>query len=328
MDDFSAQYRLAVSSGYKANIVKIGREEYDPLAYYHKGNFPDIEITRPGIDTDLSLLHNKCLMSVNGYIQPTEYSNGKLFIANATENMLKTKHNQIGLLSFNNMEGNLKKTQVVPSMLSVDGDYSYYEKAIITFPEEVGDCFLVLAGYLVFQQSEFFYRVSDRAFAIRPDRLKYMERIFELSRYRNIYSALGIEVSVNNPNAFEGAEVRSNEMVEKFLTLDNTFLVEIPGYSVETNKVFLEHSNVPGNFRTEIEPNLPMVGGYGKLLEYKKQKHNLNKHTVQTCDAYLNNHLFSKMTTGSINMYNDHREVGRTYQLSQAFFLDIKLTKK
>lgn len=326
MLEYKIQYRLAVASGYKANIVKIGREEYDLSAYQYKDNFPDIEITRPAIHTDLQLLDTKCLMTVNGYIYPTAYQSGRLYIPGATSSMLKSRSNQLGILSFNSLETNLKKTKITPAMISYEGAYSYFEKAIITFPEEVKDCFLVLAGYTVFEQSEFFYRVSDRSFALRLDRLNYVERLYELARYRNIYEELGLDVSVNNPNAFEVDTACSNLIVEKFLTLNNTFLVETPGYSIETNKVYLEHSNVPGNFRTEIEPNLPVVGGYGKFIEYKKKKHNLNKHTVYTTDAYMNNYLFTKMDRRELGMFNSNRVVGNTYSLSQAYFFEIKLT--
>lgn len=327
MDEISLEYRLAVSSGYKANILKIGVEDYDTVTYTNKYNLPDVEVTRPSIDTEIGLLDSKCLMTINGYIQSTLFSDGRLYIPGGTESMLKSRSNQLGILSFNSLDTNLRKTKVTTDMVSEDQGHTLYEKALITFPDEVENCFLVLAGYLVFEQPEFFYRVSGNTFALRLDKLNYIERIFELEKYRNIYDELGIEVSVNNPNAFEGDTVRSNETVTKFLTLDNTFLVETPGYAIETNKIYLEHSNVPGNFRTELEPVLPFIGGQGKLIEYKKVKNNTTKHTVCTNDAYYNNYLFSRMDTNSINMYNANREVGNTYGLSSGFFIDVKMTK-
>lgn len=327
METLNVNYRLAVHSGYKANIVDIGRQEYDELAYFHKANFPDVEITRPTIPTDLRLLHDKCLMTVNGYVYPTEYYGDRLFIKGATEGMLKTRSNQLGILSFNQAETKLKKTQITEEMLNSDGDYPYYNKVLITFPEEVDSCILVLAGYLIFEQPEFFYRVSGSTFALRLDRLGYIEKLYELSRNRNIFETLGIEASVNNPSVFEVADAISDETIEKFLTLDNSFLVQVPGYLIDTRKVYLEHSNVPGNLRTEIEPTMPLFGGYGKVIEYKHRKNNDHKYTLQTIDSYMNNHLLSKLPLTNLTLYNDHREVGNTYQLSQAFFLDIQLTK-
>lgn len=327
METLNVNYRLAVHSGYKANIVNIGRQEYDELAYFHKANFPDVEITRPTIPTDLRLLHDKCLMTVNGYVYPTEYYDDRLFIRDATEGMLKSRSNQLGILSFNQADTKLKKTQITKEMLVSDGDYQYYNKLLINFPEEVGSCMLVLAGYLIFEQPEFFYRVSDRTFVLRLDRLGYMEKLYELSRNRNIFETLGIETSVNNPSVFEVSTAISNETIEKLLTLNNSFLVEVPNYLIDTRKVYLEHSNVPGNLRTEVEPTMPMFGGCGKVIEYKHRKNNDHKYTLQTIDAYLNNHLLSRLPLSALELYNDHRVVGSTYQLSQAFFLDIQLTR-
>ena len=96
-------YQLANTAGYKFDIVKIGDHVFDQLAYYNKENFPDIQVKRPGTNTDLSLLHNKALMSVNGYFYPTVYEEDNLYIPNATLSMLKSRANSIGILSFNNL---------------------------------------------------------------------------------------------------------------------------------------------------------------------------------------------------------------------------------
>lgn len=320
-------YKLGVQAGYKYDIVKIGENNYDPLAYYHKDNFPDIEIKRPNTETDLNLLHRKCLMTVNGYIYPTAYIDNKLYIPNATTSMLKSKSNHIGILSFSKLNADIKKHPITLDMITPEYPASLYEKAIITFEEPIGDAFFVLAGYPVFEQSEFFYRVSDRSFVIRLDRLNYVERLYELSRYRNIFEELGVEISPNNSHMVNANIVRGDAVVSKFLSLFNSFLVEIPGYTISTKPIYLEHSNVPGNFRTELEPKLPVIGGYGKFVEYLSLKSNDTKYTVQTADAYLNNYLFSKLSTSQINIYNDHREVGNTYELSRAFFLEISCTQ-
>lgn len=328
MSSEKVSYKLTVQAGYKANIAKIGDNTYDPIAYYHKANFPDVELTRPNTDTDLELIHRKCLLTVNGYIHPTVLDDKRLYIPNATESMLKTKANHIGLLSFGKLTSDLVKRPITLDMITPEAPATLYEKAIITFEEEIGSCFLVLAGYPVFEQSEFFYRVSDRSFVIRLDRLSYIERLYELSRYRNIFDDLGVEVSPNNAHMIDGTIVRGDAVISKFLTLNNSFLVEVPGYNITTKQIYLEHSNIPGNFRTELEPKYPLMGGYGKFVEYLATKPNDTKYQVQTADAYLNNHLFSKLSTARAKVYNDNRQVGNTYELSRAFFLELECTPR
>lgn len=316
-------YQLANTSGYKFNIAKVGEYNYDDLALYHKDNFPDLEITRPNTSTDLSLLDTKALLSVNGYIYPSTFIDNKLFIPKATHSMLKTRHNAIGILSFNKLEQPLKKTPITAQMISQESPIPMFEKVIITFDHDVGHPILVIAGYLIFEQPEFFYRVSSRSFVLRLDRLQYVEKLYELNRYRNIFSELGVPTSINNPYLIDGDVVRSDMTITKVLTLHNSFLVEVPCNGLERTPIYLEHSNVPGNFRTEVEPRLPIFGGYGKIIEYRSMKHNDSKYTVYTNDAYYNNHLFSKLSAQQIKLYNDHRLPGTTYRLSEAFFMRI-----
>lgn len=316
-------YQLANTAGYKFNIVKIGFNNFDELAYYHKDNFPDVEVTRPNTFTEMELLHNKCLMTVNGYIHPTQYVDGRLFIPNATKSMLKSRANHVGILSFNKLNGNLSRLPIDISMVTPEAPYTLYEKAIITFAEPINKPILVACGYMIFEDPEFFYRVSDRSFALRLDRLNYIEKLYELNRTRDIFDDLNIPTSVNNPSLFDSDIARSDAAVISFLTSFNSFLVNLPVDNLNLKKVYLEHSNVPGNFRTEIEPNMPILVGYGKIGEYFKKKNNDTKWTVYLEDAYYNQHLISNMSFTDIKLHNDHRVVGNTYRLSRGYFLDM-----
>lgn len=317
------KYQLANAAGYKFNIVKIGQNQYDLLSYYHKENFPDVEITRPNIDTDLSLLDTRCLLTVNGYIYPTMYSNNRLYIPNATKSMIKSRCNNIGIISFNSLNRNIVKHSISVDMITAETHFSLYEKAILTFNREISNAILVIAGYPIFENPEYFYRVSNNSFVLRLDKLQYIEKLYELARYRDIFTELNVSVSRNNSSMINATLVRSDAIIMKFLTLFNSFLVEIPSNTLTVNKIYLEHSNVPGNFRTEKEPTYPIVVGYGKFSEYVKRKNNDTKYTVYINDAYYNQHLVSNMNYNDIKVYNDHRYVGSTYRLTNAFFLDI-----
>lgn len=321
----TVRYQLANTAGYKFNITKIGQTVYDELAYYHKENFPDLEITRPSTSSYLSLLHDNALISINGHVHPTVLINDRLYIPNATKSMLRSQKNSIGILSFNALEKNLIKTPLTSSMITAESLTPLYEKAIITLDHKITHPILVICGYLVFENPEFFYRVSPNSFALRLDRLSYVEKLYELNKYRNIFDDLEVPISENNPSVIDAETIRSNETIIKFLTSYNSFITEVPCQSLSLNKIYLEHSNLPGNFRTEIEPNLPMFVGYGKIAEYFKRKTNDVKYTVYINDNLYNNYLFSKLPTDQIKLYNDHREIGNTYSLSQAFFLQINI---
>lgn len=316
-------YQLGNTSGYKFNIESIDSNPYDYLSFFDKTNFPDLEITRPGVDTDLSLLHTKHLISVNGYVYPTTLINDRLFVRNATEAMLKSRQNNVGILSIQGMQGELVKTPITASMLSTEAPLQFYDKLIITFEREMKHSLLVMGGYMVFEHPEYFYRVSDRSFVLRLDRLNFVNKLYELSRYTNIYERLSLQVSPVNPNMLDGLTVRSDATITNFMTLDNTFLVEIPCERITTRKIFLEHSKLPNTFRTEVDPVYPLLGGQGKILEYIKQRTNDTKFNVYTSDAYYDNFLLSSVPQPTIESYNNHRQPGKTYTLTKGFFLEV-----
>jgi hypothetical protein len=323
MNKLHFKYTLANLAGYKFNIVKIDSNVYDPSAYYHKENFPDVEITRPTIPTDLFLLHDKCLLTVNGYIYPTEYHNERLYIPKATISMLKSKSNAIGILSFNNLSDKLIKYKITPDMITSEIPFGLYEKAIITLGSPVRSPILVICGYMFFEDDEIFYRASETSFVIRIDKLLYIERLYELNRYTDIFSRLEIPVSHSNPSVIDYDVAKSDSAIINFLTEFNSFIVDVPVENLHAKKIYLEHSTVPGSFRTELKPELPIIIGYGKIAEYYKKQTNDFKYNVYINDAYYNNHLFTKTASNLVKILNDHRVVGQTYELSEAFFLDI-----
>lgn len=319
-------YQLANTAGYQFKITKIGHNHYDELAYYHKDNFPDIEVTRPGTYTEMSLLHNRAVMTVNGYLHMTKIIDNKLYIPNATPCMVKSRANSIGILSFNTITPNISEIPITPEMITAEGITPLYEKAIITFNEDIQHPILSIAGYPVFEHPEFFYRVSANSFALRLDRLNYIEKLYELNKFRNIFEELEIPVSVSNPTVMEASVARSDEVITKFLSTYNSFAVNVPVSALEVSRVYLEHSTIPGTLRTEIEPKFPILAGQGKITEYHKRKTNDTKYTITISDPIYNNYLFSKMNTNDVDIYNAHREVGNTYTLASAFFLKIELT--
>ena len=321
-------YQLAVTNSYKFNICSIGNTLYDAAAYYDKESLPDVEVTRPNTETDLSIVHNKCLVTVNGYVYPTTMIDDRLYIANATKSMVKSKKNNVGILSFENFGTTLKKTVVTDSMVTADTNQSLYQKAIITFSDEIISPILAVGGYMIFEDPETFFRISNNSFVLKLEKLNFIEKLYELNRTRDIFDELNVPTSINNSTMIDGAVAKSDITIRKFLTLFNSFMVDVGTTNLHTRKIYLEHSNVPGNFRTEKLPNKPILVGQGKVGEYVVRQRNTTKYNVYVADAYYNQSLINNTAFQSAEkIYNDHRLVGSTYRLSQAFFLDIYAIK-
>lgn len=315
-------YMLAARAGYKFDIVKMGFNVYDQLSYLYKADFPDMEIKRPN-QSGLQELHEKYLITVNGYVYNTVYSQGRLYAPKAAEGMLRSRSNAVGIVSLEDISTNITKHAITPAMVTTDLNILSYDKVFITFATPIAQPVLVMAGYIIPYNEQYFYRVSDNAFALCLSKLQYHEKLYELLRYRDIFKDLGVEVSPTNPTMVDVQELRSDTVIKRFLSLDNSFVVDLGVPSVALRKIYLEHSNVPGNFRTEIAPNMPMIVGYGKLCEYAVVDVGLNKYTVSTQDYHYNNYLFSGTAQRDLEVSNTHRKPGSTYHLTHAFFLEM-----
>lgn len=315
-------YTLASRANYKFNIVRMGYSNYDDVSYLYKSDFPDVEVTRPGYSTSLGAIHNKFLITLNGYVHNTVYSEGRLYIPGATKCMLHSRLNMVGLINLGSVAPSLTKTPITLDMVSSELNQLTYDKVIITMPTPVEQPLLIMGGYIVPYNEQSFYRISDTAFALCLSKLQYTEKLYELGRYRRIFEELGVTVSPLNPEAVDANELRSELVIRKFLSLGNSFMVDLKTAPLVSKKIYLEHSSVPSSFRTEIEPILPMFVGYGKLCEYSLDQTGL-KYLVTTQDTHYNNHLFSSIPQRDLTIMNANRQPGNTYTLSEAFFLEL-----
>lgn len=217
----------------------------------------------------------------------------------------------------------ITKIPITKTMISKDPPYTLYQRAIIQFPDTVYKPILILGGYMVFEDPNYFYRVADDTFVLKLELTPYIERLYETQRYTDIFKQLNIQVSQNNPSAIDAQQSTNDDTITSYLTLTNSFLIDTGVQSLSVNKIFLERSNVPNNFRTQILPNMPLVVGYGKISEYTYRQNIDTMYTVYTTDSYYNNHLLSYLDPSDIKIYNDHRDPRTTYYLSPAFFLSV-----
>lgn len=316
-------YTLASTANYKFNIVRMGFSNYDQVSYLYKTDFPDVEITRPDIAVDLGLIHSNYLVTVNGYVFNTVYTGGRLYLPLAAKSMLRSRANVVGMLNLGKV-GTPIKTAITPSMISLDLNTLAYDKVFITLPNPVAQPLLIMGGYIIPYNDQYFYRVSDNTFALCLSKLQYSEKLYELYKYRDIFADLGVDVSTTNPEMVDANVVRSQTVITKFLSLGNSFMVDLQTPTLSLKKVYLERSNVPGSFRTEVPPNLPMFVGCGKLCEYMVTGTADAKYLVTTQDMHYNNYLFSAMPALDVKVINNARVVGNTYSLTPAFFLEMK----
>jgi len=316
----------AILAGYKFNIANIGKTILDQTSYLIRSDFKDVEVTRPNINTDLSIIDKRCLMSVNGFIYPTIFFNNKLYIQNANLSLLRSGENQIGLLSFNGLEADYVKYNITPDFITSEQMYSLYDKCIITFKQVIKTPILIIGGYIQLEEPNIFYRVSDNSFVLSLSKLNYIERLYESLKHIDVFNNIGIPTATNNPTMIDSSVAKSDQVIKNYLTTFNTFLIDLPTTNIKYNRIYLEHNNIIDLYRSDLSITSPVITGYGKLVDYISTNTIEGKYIIHTLNAFKNNYILSNGSINQETVINGARIIGNRYEPSNLFALDIYST--
>ncbi len=315
------RYQDAIQSGYKFVIAKAGRYDLNALPMHDKTNFPDIQITRPRQNTDITLLHTRAIVTINGYLHLTDTDGTHLWVLGATKSMLASSKNSVGILSFMDI-GAIVKRRILAADVGKDENYRLYDKLYLTIPD-CADKSVILSifGYMQLEEAGVFYRVGENTFALHISRLPYIERIYEASRY-GASDYLNLVKDPANPSVINVDELLSDALITTVMTAINSFVSIIPAAYIHKRKVFLRQSKIPGSLLVDIEPTFPLIVGYGKIGEYWKRRYR-NVWVMNVDDNYYNNLLMSYLPDRELGIVNGSRPPEDTYGLSHGFMLEL-----
>lgn len=315
-----AKYSDAYLSEYKVDITKIG---VVTASNYPASELKDLVVTRPKYNTDMSLLHSHCLVSVNGFYHMTDTDGSKAYVYDGGTSMRKSGNNNLGILSFYDV-GGLKKVKLDKSRIVSGGDGSTLkEKIYFTVDEELdGKCYiLVLGGYLVIPEDGVFWRNSENGFALDLSKLPYMERIYESEGYLDL-DGLGLSKQSINDKAINVAELWSDEVIKRYMTLSQSYLVIVDTPYIATKKLHIRHSNLPGMFTSSSDPVYPLCVGYGRTVEYwKVLEDDVWSVTVQ--DSFMRNYVLSWQSDSTLRNVTDQLVPNRPFWHSRGYMLEI-----
>mgnify|MGYP000623845316 FL=1 len=108
------KYSDAIRARYKVDICKIGLNLPDN---YPVDGKPDLVLTRPAYETDLTLIHSHCLVTVNGYVHMTDTDGTKAYVVDGGKTLQRSRMNKLGIMSFLDV-GRLTKVKILPADIS------------------------------------------------------------------------------------------------------------------------------------------------------------------------------------------------------------------
>jgi hypothetical protein len=316
------KYSDAIRARYKVDICKIGLNLPDN---YPVDGKPDLVLTRPAYETDLTLIHSHCLVTVNGYVHMTDTDGTKAYVVDGGKTLQRSRMNKLGIMSFLDV-GRLTKVKILPADISGQtpaGDL--YNRTFFTVNRDLTrkTCILVLGGYIVMPEAGVFWQTGTSTFAIDWTKIPHVERIYESEKTLDL-STLGLNTDPANPNLFSLPEMTSNTTLIKYLTMSQSFLVIVDKEYLLTKKVAIKHSNMPGMFTAYQDPTYPLFVGHGKLAEYwKTYEGESQRWSVTVADSYYQNFIISQHNTNNLNLVNNNEVPERSFYNSRGLMLEI-----
>lgn len=315
-----AKYSDAFFSGYKVDTTKIG---VGNLNGYTPSELVDLKITRPGSDTDVTLIHKYCLVTVNGYIHRTDCDNQNTYVYDGRKSLARCRENQAGILSFLDI-GKLKQVPIDPANIyAQDTNSDLKTRAYFWVDEDLTNksVALVLGGYLIFPEEQVFWQTSERTFAINFNAMPLIERLFESNMYLDL-SFLDLDRYNNLPDLMSVPELLSDDTLKKYMTMSQSFLVIIDAPNVFTNRTHLRDCKLPGMFTAFSDPTYPLFVNYGKMAEYWKTKED-GQWSVTVRDSFLRNFVLSSRPDAQLQVVSPAGVPTQKFYHSRGYMMQI-----
>lgn len=236
----------------------------------------DLLVKHPKFEPDYIDQH--CLFSVNGFIHLTDSGTDGVRIVDGNKTIRKGNDNQVGVISFEDI-GKIRKVPITEEMLSKQNPETNYSSVVYaTMPDDVElegkTILLVLGGYL-HPFSQTYIRVADRTWRIELQNILFFERYIESVRGMDM-SALGLSDDPINKTLFSVEEMLSDTAMVGYLTMSQSFFVIVDAPTMFHDITPLEYAGFPGRYLNRDGRQLPIVGAYGRQLEY----HTIHEHGI------------------------------------------------
>lgn len=313
-----AQFSDVFSQGYKVEVNVPGQP---PDERSKRDEKTELCIKRDR--TNPKTIFEHCLVTLNGYFYPTDYDKNYTYVLNGGKSLLRSRRNQIGILSFQD----ICKIKQIP--LTVDliektkEDIPYFNEVIIKIKENIKNksIILCLAGHLVFPDEHVFKQINDTDWYLKMSGLPIIERYFESKDYID-YSRLNLTQYPQNPDLISVEEFMSDKVMEKYITHEQSFIIILDTPNLIRNPLHVRHSKLPGVFTTYEEPNSLLFVGRGRTAEYWKVYED-GYWDMTVVNSYLPNRTFD-----SVNEKHRFFNAGtdtpyRLYYDSRAFLLHL-----
>jgi hypothetical protein len=240
------------------------------LAGYNvnRPNTTDLQLVNPNISSNNFL--NSCLVTVNGYIMPIVSTNGIITIPNGYLQSVTNNDTRVGIISFEDI-GNITTIPITPSMVILSPNKAPSDLVYIKTPlNQDYVTLLVLNGYLVMPDQTTFYPIGNGNYALSLSAFNISNKLVESDKHQYYNSNLiSTYLNYNNGNDTIGlSQINTPQFISAYLTLPNTFLVQVPKSNIVINRVNILNTQLVNSIVSHLQPINILRGSQGRIVDY------------------------------------------------------------
>lgn len=259
------KYAQAWHVGYNIQSVGVNGLPNPTLSPDYKD---DLLLTHPVFKPQT--IRDWCLVSVNGYFHLTDWTDNGVRIIDGNKTVIRSNDNQIGLYSFETI-GKLQFVPITDDMIFAGSeDVPLWDATYLKLPETIDTTnktvLLVTGGYLNVL-SDVYTRVNEKAWRLSFGRMMFLNRYIHSVQDMDLTS-LGLETSDKDSTLFNAQQLKDDSVIRAYLKLSQSFFVIVDSPSFFQSFEPVQYLNEPGRFIDGKHEQLPLVGAYGKMLDY------------------------------------------------------------
>lgn len=262
------KYAQAWHCGY--NIRPVGRKTHVDYTI-SKFEKEDLLLTHPNFTPEF--IRNNSMTTVNGYFHLTDWTTEGVRIYDGNKTIRKCNDNQIGQYSFEAI-GELQYVPITDEMISKGEGTDLWDGTYLTLPSDVdieNKTVLFVSGGFLNVLSNVYERTAERTWRIHFGRMMFLDRIIRSIQDLDL-SSMELEFDPEDPTLINVDKLKSDTAVRAYLKLSQTFFVVVDSISFFQYFEPLTSLRAPGRFIDVRKERYPLVGAYGKMLDYHNIK--------------------------------------------------------
>lgn len=272
----------------------------------------NISLSNPNVA--VSNYYKYCLTSVDGFILPNSIQNSQLVVENAFSQCQLNDYTKIGIVSFENISPlNIQPitSNMIVSVTNKPLNQQLYLKTNLN-PDYV--TMLVLNGYLIGPTTDGFQCIGNGLYSLNLHRLGYYFKLLDsLNKQYYNYSYIVNQLPSTLQSQYSNIPfgtisvpmINNIEFINAYLTLPNTFLVQVSNASniVIKNRNIL-NTEITNQLVSDEEPRNLLIGSQGRLVDYLYTL-SKGKYIITSPHMYSNNYVQLKdmFTNANQNTY-------------------------